>query len=106
MSYRFMRILVMFDLPVTTAAERKEYARFRKYLIKSGFLMMQESIYCKMSPNSTLADAVIDNVRKNKPEKGLVQVLRVTEKQYAKMEFIVGEGNSEVLSSDERLVIL
>lgn len=106
MSYRFMRILVMFDLPVTTATERKEYARFRKYLIKSGFLMMQESIYCKMSPNSTLADAVIDNVRKNKPEKGLVQVLRVTEKQYAKMEFIVGEGNSEVLSSDERLVIL
>lgn len=106
MSYRFMRILVMFDLPMNTAAERKEYTRFRKYLIKSGFLMMQESIYCKMSPNATLADAVIENVRKNKPEKGLVQVLRVTEKQYAKMEFIVGEGKSEVLSSDERLVIL
>lgn len=106
MSYRFMRILVMFDLPVNTTAERKEYTRFRKYLIKSGFLMMQESVYCKMSPNSTLADAVIENVRKNKPEKGLVQVLRVTEKQYAKMEFIVGEGKSEVLSSDERLVIL
>lgn len=106
MSYRFMRILVMFDLPVKTTPERKEYTRFRKYLIKSGFLMMQESVYCKMSPNSTLADAVIENVRKNKPEKGLVQVLRVTEKQYAKMEFIVGEGKSEVLSSDERLVIL
>lgn len=68
--------------------------------------MMQESIYCKMAPNSTLADAVINNVRKNKPEKGLVQVLKITEKQYAKMEFIVGEGKSEVLSSDERLVIL
>lgn len=106
MSYRFMRILVMFDLPMITAAERKEYTKFRKYLIKSGFLMLQESVYCKMSPNSTLADATIENVRKNKPEKGLVQVLRVTEKQYAKMEFIVGEGKSEVLSSDERLVIL
>ena len=101
-----MRILVMFDLPVVTSADRKEYAKFRKYLIKSGFLMLQESIYCKLSPNSTLADAVIENVRKNKPEKGLVQVLRVTEKQYAKMEFIVGEGRTEVLSSDERLVIL
>ncbi len=101
-----MRILVMFDLPVITSAERKEYAKFRKYLIKSGFMMMQESIYCKLSPNSTLADAVIENVRKNKPEKGLVQVLRVTEKQYAKMEFIVGEGRTEVLSSDDRLVIL
>lgn len=106
MSYRFMRILVMFDLPVTTPADRKEYVKFRKFLIKSGFLMMQESIYCKLSPNSTLADAVVENVRKNKPEKGLVQVLRVTEKQYAKMEFIVGEGKSEVLSSDDRLVIL
>lgn len=101
-----MRILVMFDLPVTTSGERKEYARFRKYLIKSGFLMLQESVYCKLSPNSTLADAVIENVRKNRPEKGLVQVLRVTEKQYAKMEFIVGEGRSEVLSSDDRLVVL
>lgn len=106
MSYRFMRILVMFDLPVVTSAERREYTRFRKYLIKSGFLMMQESIYCKMSPNSILADAVIENVRKNKPERGLVQVLKVTEKQYAKMEFIVGEAKSEVLSSDDRLVIL
>lgn len=101
-----MRILVMFDLPVVTAAERREYVKFRKYLIKSGFLMMQESVYCKLSPNSTLADAMIENVRRNKPEKGLVQVLKVTEKQYAKMEFIVGEGRSEVLSSDDRLVIL
>ena len=96
----------MFDLPVVTAADRKEYAKFRKYLIKSGFMMMQESIYCKLSPNSTLADAAIENIRKNKPEKGLVQVLKVTEKQYAKMEYIVGEGKTEVLTSDERLVIL
>lgn len=101
-----MRILVMFDLPVITAAERREYTKFRKYLIKSGFLMVQESVYCKMSPNSTLAEAVIENIRKNKPEKGLVQVLKVTEKQYAKMEFIVGESKTEVLSSDDRLVIL
>ena len=101
-----MRILVMFDLPVVTAADRKEYAKFRKYLIKSGFMMMQESIYCKLSPNSTLADAAIENIRKNKPEKGLVQVLKVTEKQYAKMELVVGENNSTVMDTDERLVII
>lgn len=106
MSYRFMRILVMFDLPVVTSAERRGHVKFRKYLIKSGFLMMQESIYCKLSPNSTLADAAIENIRKNKPENGLVQILKVTEKQYAKMEYIVGDGQTEVLSSDDRLVIL
>lgn len=101
-----MRILVMFDLPVVTVNERCEYTRFRKYLIKSGYLMLQESIYCKLAQNSAIADALVDNLRKNKPESGLVQVLRVTEKQYEKMEYIVGEFTSDVLDSDERLVIL
>lgn len=45
-------------------------------------------------------------MRKNKPSEGLVQLLSVTEKQYAKMEFIIGEATNEVLDSDERLVIL
>ncbi len=101
-----MRILVMFDLPVGTLAERRNYSLFRKYLIKNGFLMMQESVYCKIAPNATVADFIIENVRKNKPSSGLVQLLKITEKQYARMEYIVGEAKSEVLDSDERLVIL
>lgn len=68
--------------------------------------MMQESVYCKLAQNSTAAEMIIDNVKKNKPNEGLVQMLKVTEKQYAKMEFIVGESRSEVLDSDERLVVL
>ena len=47
MSYRFMRIIVMFDLPVVTSVERQEYTKFRKFLLKSGFIMMQESVYTK-----------------------------------------------------------
>ena len=101
-----MRILVMFDLPVGTEAERKNYRMFRKHLIKSGFLMLQESVYCKIAQNSTMADAIISNVKKNRPDHGLVQVLKITEKQYSKMEDIVGESKSDVLNSDERLVIL
>ena len=101
-----MRILVMFDLPVVTAGERREYAKFRKYLIKSGYLMLQESIYCKLAQNATVADALVDNLRKNRPESGLVQVLKITEKQYQKMEYIVGVFSSEVLDTDERLVVL
>ncbi len=45
-------------------------------------------------------------MHKNKPGEGLVQLLTVTEKQYAKMDIIVGAVKSEVLDSDERLVIL
>lgn len=106
MSYRYMRVIVMFDLPVVTASDKREYSRFRKYLIKSGFLMMQESIYCKLAQNSTVADSIVENVRKNKPVSGLVQAMKITEKQFSKIEYIVGENSSEVLDSDERLVIL
>lgn len=101
-----MRIIVMFDLPVTTASDRREYTRFRKYLIKNGFLMMQESVYCKLAQNSTAADLIVQNVKKNKPISGLVQTLRITEKQFSIIEYIVGEKTNEVLDSDERIVIL
>lgn len=106
MSYRFMRIIVMFDLPVMTAHDRREYSKFRKYLIKTGFMMVQESIYCKLAQNTTVADGIIQGLKKNKPSDGLVQVLKITEKQYEKMDFIVGERYSEVLDSDARLVVL
>lgn len=96
----------MFDLPVETTAQRREYTKFRKYLIKNGFLMMQESIYCRLAQNSSAADFLVDNVRKNKPPEGLVQALTITEKQFGKIEYIVGEKKTEVLDNDERLVIL
>ncbi len=101
-----MRVLVFFDLPVVTGEQRRVYTRFRKFLLKSGFMMLQESVYCKLALNGTVVRGIIDNVHKNKPSEGLVQLLTVTEKQYAKMDIIVGEVKSEVLDSDERLVIL
>lgn len=101
-----MRVLVFFDLPVVTAENRREYTRFRKFLLKNGFLMLQESVYCKLALNGTAEKAIVDNVYKNKPEEWLVQLLSVTEKQYSKMNIIIGNVKSEVLDSDERLVIL
>ena len=51
-------------------------------------------------------NGIVENIKKNKPQAGLVQMLKVTEKQYSKMEYIVGESKSEVLDGDERLIIL
>ena len=106
MSYRYMRVMVLFDLPVLTEKQRRDYREFRKYLLKAGFFMMQESVYCKLVQNAGVADVVQESIRKNKPGEGLVQILRVTEKQFAKMEYVVGENKSLVLDTDERLVIL
>lgn len=106
MSYRYMRILVLFDLPVTTSENRREYARFRKHLIKSGFIMMQESVYIKLALNNTVAESIINSLRKNKPQTGIVQILTLTEKQFQKIEFIVGSSKSNIINSDERLIVL
>ena len=101
-----MRLIVMFDLPVETAKDRREYYLFRKFLIKGGFLMMQESVYCKLTQNASAMESVIDSVYRNKPPKGSVIALKVTEKQYAKMEYVVGDASSDVLNTDENLVFL
>lgn len=101
-----MRVIVLFDLPVTTTIQRREYTRFRKFLLKNGFVMQQESVYSKLALNTTVAQRIAENVRKNKPNEGLVQMLTITEKQYSRMEILVGEAEYEVLQSDERMVIL
>ena len=89
-----MRVIVMFDLPVGTSAERREYSVFRKYLIKSGFCMMQESIYCKMAVNSTMADTIVNNIRKNKPKYGLVQgLLGMGDNLTVKVRYRLGSRN-------------
>ena len=101
-----MRVIVFFDLPTVTAEDRRIYTRFRKMLIKNGFLMMQESVYCRMLLNASSGRAVMDTIRKNKPPSGIVQILSVTEKQFAEIEYITGVHQSEVIESDERLIVL
>ena len=106
MSFRYMRLLVFFDLPSTTSSDRREYRKFRKYLISNGYIMLQESVYCKLALNSTAADSLSSNLKKQKPPEGVVQMLVVTEKQYSKMEFIIGSNTSQVIDSTERLIVL
>ena len=98
MSYRYMRIILFFDLPIESLENKREYRKFRKFLIKKGFLMLQESVYCKLALNQTVAS--------NKPRDGLVQLIVITEKQFSKMEYICGENKSNIIDSDSKLVIL
>ena len=101
-----MRIVVFFDLPTITEGDRREYRRFRKLLIKNGFVMMQESVYTRMVLNQTVQKSVIEVLKRNKPADGLVQALTITEKQFTGIEEICGSFSSNVIDSDERLVIL
>ena len=101
-----MRTLVFFDLPTDTSEDRRNYRLFRRTLIKSGFMMLQESVYVRLLINSTEAESAIDVIKKHKPKKGIVMALTITEKQYSKMEIITGEYHTDIIDTDERLIIL
>lgn len=99
-------MLIMFDLPTLTQNDMRAYRRFRKFLIKSGFIMMQESIYSKLVLNNETAKLVSKQVRKNIPCDGLVQMLVVTEKQFGSMEILVGNVQTTYIDNDKRLIEL
>lgn len=106
MSCRIMRIIIFFDLPTLTVKDMLEYRRFRKFLITNGFIMMQESIYCRLVLNNNSTKLLRTQIIKNLPSKGLVQMLQVTEKQFASMEYLKGGSNSKVIDSMDKVVYL
>ena len=97
-----MRVIVFFDLPTLTSKDRREYRRFRKFLINEGFIMMQESVYSKIALNNTTASLIKNKVRKNKVKNGLIQLMIVTEKQYSGIEYIAGESSTKVVDNTSR----
>lgn len=101
-----MRILLFFDLPTDTPKDRKIYSKFRKLLINEGFIMMQESVYTKLALNNSVVNSVKDKIYKNRPPKGIVQMLAITEKQFNSIEYIVGKKDSNVLDNTERMIII
>lgn len=102
-----MRLLVFFDLPIETAAQRRNYRLFRKFLLKDGYLQLQKSVYVKLVVNDGMAGSAIGRLRKNRPASGLVQVLKVTETEYATMEYITGNRKEydEIDTSEELLIL-
>lgn len=101
-----MRILVFFDLPTETLEDRRNYRHFRKFLMSSGYIMLQESVYVKLALNKTVVDSSVAAIRNHKPPKGDVQILMVTEKQFARMEYIVGQRQWDIIDTDERFIVL
>lgn len=101
-----MRTIVFFDLPNVYANDKRNYNKFRKFLINEGFLMLQESVYSKIVLNSIQSNLLIDRIRKNAPKKGIIQLMTITEKQYSQIEYIIGKSNTKIIDSEDRLVIL
>lgn len=92
---KFMRIIVFFDLPVKTKSQRKVATQFRNFLLKDGYFMVQYSVYCRICNGYDDVEKHRIRIRCNKPDNGSVRLLVITEKQYEKMEMIIGNYVTE-----------
>lgn len=101
-----MRIMVMFDLPMETSKERRNYRKFRKELLNEGFLMMQYSIYVKVCNSRESASFTESRLKRFIPKIGLIQTMMVTEKQYNDMHFLIGERSSDLRNSADRTLVI
>lgn len=106
MNYKFMRLMLFFDLPMNTDKDRREYTRFHKFLLKNGFIMMQKSVYTKLVMNNVMSSLVKQRVRENVPTDGIVELLEITENQFSRIEYLVGEEQQLSIDTMERIVEL
>lgn len=105
--HRIMRLLVLFDLPVQTSLERKNYRKFRKFLIENGYLMVQYSVYAKILLNHSALQLQKVKLKQNLPPKGHIEMLLVTEKQFSNMEhFSNPKQEKSIVNSIERIIEL
>jgi CRISPR-associated protein Cas2 len=93
--YVAMYLLVYFDLPVKTKKDRKEYALFRKALLKDGFTMLQYSVYSRYCADNRVVERHKKRIREALPPKGDVKTMAVTSKIYEKMENFIGRKEVE-----------
>jgi CRISPR-associated protein Cas2 len=86
-----MWVVAMFDLPVDTKEARREYTRFRKKLLKDGFVRMQFSVYVRHCASEENADVHVKRVEYAVPDDGEVRILKVTDKQFERMRIFWGK---------------
>jgi CRISPR-associated protein Cas2 len=104
-AYRFMWLLVMFDLPVGTRTQRREATKFRNWLLDEGYEMSQWSIYLRTCVAKEQVDRRIAAIAAARPTGGKVHVLTVTDRQMAHMAVFRGRKREKGPKVADQLVL-
>lgn len=92
---RFMKVIVMFDLPTGNAKERKSYSLFHKSLVAEGYSMLQFSVYAKTCLGINECKTSIEHVKTFLPDAGSVTAFVMTEKQYENRSVLIAPLNQQ-----------
>lgn len=107
-AYRFMWLMVLFDMPTSTKKEKKNYLRMRKRLINSGYSMMQYSIYVKSYHSYEASQHGKEKLKEYinlNNFMGNIRIVGFTDKQFSHMEVIVGEKSQDEEAQPKQLLL-
>lgn len=103
---KLMWLMVFFDLPVTSREERRAATRFRKDLIKDGFIMLQYSVYARVCNGDERLEKHSKRVQRVLPEYGSIRMLPVTDRQYGRMACLLGQKKPQEKTNGAEQLLL
>lgn len=99
-------IIVLFDLPTDTKTARRQYTQFRKSLLVNNFSMMQYSVYMRHCASDENAVVHVARVKASLPPDGEVRIIKITDRQFARMEIYYGKRRQPIESAPTQLEFL
>lgn len=101
---KFMRLMVFFDLPVVKDSDRKAAAKFRRFLLKDGYIMVQWSVYSRLCNGADSIETHKQRLKQNLPQKGAVRCLILSEKQYSSIDILLGTSTFHDMDESTDLI--
>ncbi len=95
----------MFDLPTDTKKARREYTKFRKQIIKDGFVMLQFSVYARHCASEENSYVHSGRVRDSLPPEGEVRMITITDKQFGRMQVFYGKKRKKVEMAPQQITL-
>ena len=96
---------MLFDLPVLTKKERRDAAKFRKFLLDEGFDMCQFSVYMRFCSGKEQTQVYTRRVQSALPPSGKVQIVYITDKQYENIVSFNGPSRQPANKNPEQFTL-
>ena len=90
---------------MVTKKDKKEYAVFRKNILRDGFRLFQFSTYTRYCLSESNAQTHLKRVKSWLPPKGKVALLTLTDSHYAAMEIYNGPEREDDRDTPQQLEI-
>lgn len=103
--YRAVWLVAMFDLPMKTKRERKEYTQFRTTLLQRGFTMLQFSVYARYCPSEEASHTHRNHLARILPDRGQVRFMAITDRQFGKMQVFFGRDRVETEQPPDQIML-